>query len=110
MIDDFAIIETKSSLERNINRVQKEEDCITYTLKLDSFRLYLFQGSDFNFEDDPKNDLIIELPKIKEDQDEENSEINNEYLFQDNPLNNEMHIDSNYLFRKKLCINTLQRC
>ena len=99
MIDDFAIIETQTSLERNINRVQKEEDCITYLLKLDSFRLYLFQGSDFNFEDDPKNDLIIELPKIKEDQDEENSEINNEYLFQDNPLNNEMHIDSNYLFK-----------
>ena len=99
MIDDFAIIETQTSLERNINRVQKEEDCITYLLKLDSFRLYLFQGFDFNFEDDPKNDLIIELPKIKEDQDEENSEINNEYLFQDNPLNNEMHIDSNYLFK-----------
>ena len=99
MIDDFAIIETKTSLERNINRVQKEEDCITYLLKLDSFRLYLFQGSDFNFEDDPKNDLSIELPKIKNDEEEENNEINNGYIFQDNSLPNEMHIDSNYLFK-----------
>ena len=99
MIDDFAIIETQTSLERNINRVQKEEDCITYLLKLDSFRLYLFKGSDFNFEDDPKIDLTIELPKVNNEEEEENNEINNDYIFQDNSLPNEIHIDTNYLFK-----------
>ena len=97
MMDDFAIIETKSSLERNINRVQKEEDCITYILKLDSLHLYLFQGSDFNFEDSPKIDLTLETQNINENQ-EENDE-NNDYIFPDNSLNNEIFIDSNYLFK-----------
>ena len=96
MIDDFAIIETQTSLQRNISRVQKEEDCITYLLKLDSLRLYLFQGSDFNFQDDPKNDLTLDIPKINEGEEEEKEE-NNDYMFQDIP--NEMHIDSNYLFK-----------
>ena len=67
-------------------------------LKLDSLRLYLFQGSDFNFEDSPKIDLTLEQTNINENQDENNDE-NNDYIFPDNSLNSEIFIDSNYLFK-----------
>ena len=97
IMDDFAIIETKSSLERKINRVQKEEDCITYLLKLGSLRLYLFQGSDFNFQDYPNKDFDLGDSSSNLEQNDNNNE-DNEFAFPDNS-NNEIHIDKNYLFK-----------
>ena len=97
IMDDFAIIETKSSLERKINRVQKEEDCITYLLKLGSLRLYLFQGSDFNFQDYQNKDFDLGDSSSNLEQNDNNNE-DNEFAFPDNS-NNEIHIDKNYLFK-----------
>ena len=94
--DDFAIIETKSSLKRKINREKKEEDCITYLLKLGSLRLYLFQGSDFDFEENPKKDLDLEDSSSNL---EINNNENNEFIFPDNSSLNGLHIDNNYLFK-----------
>ena len=98
MTDDFAVIESKSSFERKINREKREEECITYLLKLSSLRLYLFQGSDFNFENYPNKDLDLMEPSSKLEEDNDNKE-NNEFDFQDNQNNNEMNIDRNYFLK-----------
>ena len=98
LIDEFAVIETKTSLKRKINKKQKEEDCITYLLKLCSLRLYLFQGSDFNFENYPNKDLNLKDPSSNLEGDNDNNE-NNEFVFPDNSNNNEMNIDRNYLLK-----------
>ena len=91
-VDDFAIIETKTSLQRKIKREQNEEDAVTYTLQIDSFRLYLFQGSDFDFESSSKEilDIINISPKDKSE--------NDEALFQ-NDSSQDLLIDNNYLFK-----------
>ena len=85
--DDFTIIETKSSLERKQIKEIKEENCEKYILQLNSFRLYLFSGYDFNFQDDTKKDLDLSS--------EQNPDIN---------INNEndninLDIDTNYFFK-----------
>ena len=98
MADDFAVIESKSSFERKINREKREEECITYLLKLSSLRLYLFQGSDFNFENYPNKDLDLMEPSSKLEEDNDNNE-NNEFDFPDNQNNNEMNIDRNYFLK-----------
>ena len=95
IMDDFAIIETNSSLERKMNRVKKEEDCIIYLLKLGSLRIYLFQGSDFNFQDYPNKDLDLDSPPS----DSNINNSNNEFIFPDNSGENNIHIDIHYLFK-----------
>jgi len=95
LADEFAIIETKSSLQRNINRAEKEKECITYLLKLCSFRVYLFQGSDFNFEDNETKDLLLEEEPLEKS--DEINNIENDYNYQEKP--DELHIDNNYLFK-----------
>ena len=97
IIDDFAIIETESSMERKIDKEKKEEVCLTNLLKLGSLRLYLFQGSDFNFQEYPKKDFDPEDSSNFEPN--ENNNNNSDYIFQDNSANNGMHIDKNYLFK-----------
>lgn len=97
IIDDFAIIETESSMERKIDKEKKEEDCFSYLLKLGSLRLYLFQGSDFNFQEYPKK--YFELEDSSNLKENENNNNDNEFIFPDNSANNEMHIDKNYLFK-----------
>ena len=85
--DDFTIIETKSSLERKNLRKKKEEESVKYLLELDSLRLYIFSGSDFNFEDDTKNDLDLtdvqnqENKEKAEDDKEDQDDIDKNYLF-----------------------------
>ena len=90
--DDFAIIETKSSLERKQLREIKEEECLKYILELDSLRLYLFSGYDFNFEDDTKKDLDL------------SSEINRDLNMneENKGINLDLDIDTNYLFKLTL--------
>ena len=86
--DDFTIIETKSSLERKNLRKKKEEESVKYLLELDSLRLYIFSGSDFNFEDDTKNDL--DLTDVRNQENKEKAEDDKE---------DQDDIDKNYLFK-----------
>ena len=85
--NDFTIIETKSSLERKQLRELKEKVCLKYILQLDSLRIYLFSGYDFNFEDDTKKDLDLTS--------EQNRDLNI------NNANNKLNLDinTNYLFK-----------
>ena len=95
--DDFTIIETESSLQSKMLREKKEEDSEKYLLELSSLRIYLFSGSDFYFQDDPKknldlssisqNDFILE-DNDKEDQEEDTLEIDGNYLYKCNINNN----------------------
>ena len=57
--NDFTVIETNTSYQNKVNREKKEEECIKYIIELTSIRIYLFQGSDFSFEDEPQKDLKL---------------------------------------------------
>ena len=86
MKDDFTVIETKSSLQRQMIREKKEENGDKYLFELESLRLYLFSGNDFNFQDDKKKDL--DLSSSNED-----LNIGNAYK------KNSFDIETNYLFK-----------
>ena len=94
--DDFMIIETKTSFERNILRKKKEEECVQYILELQSLRLYFFSGYDFNFQDDTKEDLDLSSKASNE-----NIDNNNDDIFYGN--------NRNYLLKYKLSQNKINK-
>ena len=106
--DDFTIIETKSSLQSKMLREKKEEDCEKYLLELISLRIYLFSGSDLDFQDDgkkdldlssiSKNDIIVE-DKDEEVQEEDTLEIDENYLNNCNLINNSDYQKNEKIFR-----------
>jgi len=115
--DDFTIIETESSLQSKMLREKKEEDCEKYLLELNSLRLYLFSGSDFDFRDDPKkdldlssvskNDFILEDNEKEEQEDQEDDilEIDENYLFKCDENNKDNYNNNNKINEKVFHVN-----